>query len=703
MKYSLSDLVAPINTLENIADKTCAKLNSIGLLRVVDFLFYFPSNLIIRNFCENASKLKVKQHCVIRVKVISYQKSPRSTRVTCSDYLGNLINITFFKIYKGYLEKYLPIDEEVLILGTPDIFNGVYTFNHPDKILKTYLYDKIKPIECVYRQHQDISSYKFFTLIEQALKILNGCDIPEWLNSSYLEKYNLPSFKKAINSIHNPKSFNDISVNGANISRLAIDEMISYHFNLLTVRKEKEVKQGLKYTISGKLTKILEKKIPFELTTDQKNSIENIKSEFLKEHASTILLQGDVGSGKTIVCFMAILFALESGYQTAFMAPTEILASQHFRNFSQYADILGIKIAIIKGKEKTSIKKKILKDLADGNIGIIIGTHALFQDSVKFKNLGLVIIDEQHRFGVDQRLKLLNKGNNPNLLLTTATPIPRTLALSLYGDIKYFDIKEKPKNRKPIITNIVSKNKLPDIIDGLKRTLAKKEKVFWVCPLVEISEKLPLTSSIDRYDYLSSQLIEYTITKEDNSRKLFLVHGKMKLEEKDKILKDFKANTTGAILVATTVIEVGIDIPECNIIIIEDANHFGLAQLHQLRGRVGRSDIQGICLLLHPQDISFTAKKRLSILKQSDDGFYIAEKDMEIRGYGDILGTNQSGIKFLKVTNLDEHSKYMTSCIKYAKFLLDNTKSGDSNYARNIKFLLKIFNKYIERKYLKSG
>ena len=698
MQYSLADLVAPINTLDNIADKTYEKLSNIGLSRVIDLLFYFPTNVIIRNFCKNASELKVKQHCVINVRVLSYQKSPRTTRVICSDSLGNLINITYFKVYKGFLEKNFPIDEDVLILGAPDIYNGVFTFSHPDKILKPYFWDKIKPIECVYRQHQDISSYKFSTYIEQALKILNFCDIPEWLDKTYLENEGLPSFKEAIYRIHNPKSFYDIAENGKNISRLAIDEMISYHFNLLQIREQKEVKKGLPYKLSGELTNILAKEIPFELTNDQTTAIENIKAELLKEHASTILLQGDVGSGKTIVCFIASLLALESGYQAAFMAPTEILASQHFKNFSDYASALGIRVAILKGKERASAKKKILAELANGDIDIIVGTHALFQDAVEFKNLGLVIIDEQHRFGVDQRLKLLNKGNNPNLILTTATPIPRTLALSLYGDIKYFDIKEKPKNRKPIITNVISKAKLPEIVDGLKRTLEKGEKVFWVCPLVEVSEKLPLTSSVDRYDYLSRELIQYA-----SNGQLFLVHGKMKPEEKDKVIESFKENSTGAILVATTVIEVGIDIPECNIIIIEDANNFGLAQLHQLRGRVGRGDAQGICVLLYSNETSFTAKKRLGILKESNDGFYIAEKDMEIRGYGDILGTSQSGAKFFKVTNLDEHSKYMTACMKYAKFLLDKVNSKDSNYTRNTKFLLKIFNKYIEREYLKSG
>lgn len=698
MQYSLADLIAPINTLENIAEKTHEKLESIGLSRVIDLLFYFPTNVIIRNFCKNASELKVKQHCVINARVLSYQKSPRTTRVICSDSQGNIIHITYFKTYKGFLEKNLPIDEEVLILGTPDIYNGIFSFSHPDKILKPYLWDKIKPIESVYRQHHEISSYKFSTYLEQALKILSGCELPEWLDATYLKENNLPSFKEALYSVHNPKSFNDIAENGKNISRLAIDEMISYHFNLLQIREQKEIKKGLPYKLSGKLTSILYKEIPFELTDDQKTAIENIKLELLKEHASTILLQGDVGSGKTIVCFIASLFALESGYQSAFMAPTEILAGQHFKNFSVYAESLGIRVALLKGKEKASIKKSILKDLANGDIDIIVGTHALFQDTVEFKNLGLVIIDEQHRFGVDQRLKLLNKGNNPNLLLTTATPIPRTLALSLYGDIKYFDIKEKPKNRKPIITNVISKAKLPEIVDGLKRTLEKQEKVFWVCPLVEISEKLPLTSSVDRYDYLSRELIEYA-----SNGQLFLVHGKMKTEEKDKVIEDFKANTTGAILVATTVIEVGIDIPECNIIIIEDANNFGLAQLHQLRGRVGRGDIQGICVLLYSNETSFTAKKRLAILKDSNDGFYIAEEDMKIRGYGDILGTNQSGDKFFKVTNLDEHSQYMISCMRYAKFLLSKINSQDAPTTRNTKFLLKIFNKYIEREYLKSG
>ncbi|MCL2566832.1 MAG: ATP-dependent DNA helicase RecG [Alphaproteobacteria bacterium] len=695
MQSSLLDLVANVNTLENIAEKTNKKLQDLGINRVIDLLFYFPSNIIIRNFCKNAVELKIKEHCVIDVKVLSYQKTPRRTVVICSDSKGGIIHLTFFKIFKGFLEKYLPIDNTVLIAGIPEIYNGVPSFNHP-QILSAKA--EINPIECVYRQHQDITSMKFAGFIKQALKILNSCEIPEWLDAKFLSDNAFPNFKEALANIHNPKSLADIDPNNKNITRLAIDEMVAYHLNLMIFRNTANIKKGLEYKTTGKLTSILEEKIPFTLTGDQKNAIVSIKKEFAADSQSTILLQGDVGSGKTIVCFMAAAMAVESGYQAALMAPTEILASQHYKNFLDYANSLEIKVALLKGKEKLSVKKDILYGLAAGTINIVIGTHSLFQDAVSFKNLGLVIIDEQHRFGVDQRLKLLNKGNNPNLLLTTATPIPRTLALSLYGDIKYLDIKEKPKNRKTTQTNLISKARMAELISGLKRALSQGEKIFWVCPLIEESDKVELTSSVQRYDYLSKELIEYAA-----QGQIFLVHGRMSAEEKDKVLAKFKDYPSGAILVATTVIEVGIDIPESNIIIIEDAHNFGLAQLHQLRGRVGRGGETGICILLYPAEISITAKKRLRILKESDDGFYIAEKDMEIRGFGDILGIHQSGGMSFCIVNLEVHTNYMSLALQYAKFLFDKMNKNEESYSRKINRLLKVFDKSKNQDYLKSG
>ncbi|MDR2008664.1 MAG: ATP-dependent DNA helicase RecG [Alphaproteobacteria bacterium] len=695
MQSSLLDLVANVQTLSNVADKTNKKLNDIGINKVIDLLFYFPTNIVVRNFCKNAGDLKLKEHCVITLKALSYHKSPRRTVVMCEDTAGNIIHLTFFKIFKGFLEKYLPEGKSVLISGIPEIFNGIPSFNHPNVLPVD---SKINPIECVYRQHQDITSMKFAGYIKQALAILNSCEITEWLDSKFLVDKGLPGFKEALNNIHNPRSMADFALDSKNIVRLAIDELVAYHLNLMIFRATASIKKGLEYKLSGKLSNILESKIPFALTNDQKQAVEGIKKDFLAEAQSTILLQGDVGSGKTVVCFMAATFAIESGYQVALMAPTEILAMQHYNNFLSYAKDLGINVALLKGKEKVSVKRDILYGLINGNIDIVIGTHSLFQDAVEFKNLGLVIIDEQHRFGVDQRLKLLNKGNNPNLLLTTATPIPRTLALSLYGDIKYLDIKEKPSNRKPTQTSLLSKARMNELVDGLHRALARGEKVFWVCPLIEESDKVELTSSLERYDYLSRELIDYAA-----GGQLFLVHGRMNAEEKDKVLNAFKSSAVGGILVATTVIEVGIDIPEANIMIIEDAHNFGLAQLHQLRGRVGRGGEAGICVLLYPQETSLTAKKRLRILKESDDGFYIAEQDMEIRGFGDMLGRDQSGSQFFSIVNMEEHLKYMAVALQYAKFLFEKMNKNDENYTRKINALLKIFDKSNNQEYLKSG
>ncbi len=690
MQTNLQDLLAPIRVLNNIADITATKLKSIGIERVIDLLFYFPTNVIIRHFCKNARDLKIKEHCIIKLRVVDYQKTLKTTKVICEDFNGEIIYINFFRLYKNYLEKNLPLGKQIIIVGIPEIYNNNYTFNHPSIILNDALFDSMRSMEVVYRQHHEITSNKFSNFITQALNILNSCVIEEWLDKNYLKEQNLPSFKEAINSIHSPKSINDISLGGKNMIRLALDEMVAYHFNLLEVRNNKVSHSNIIFKPNNSLNSSLLKNLTFKLTNDQISAISNIKEEFMQSKQSSVLLQGDVGSGKTIVCFIVALMAIESGYQAAFMVPTEILANQHYNTFLQYVEILGIKIALLKSKEKVSVKKQLLQSIANKEIDLVVGTHSLFQAKVEFAKLGLVIIDEQHRFGVEQRMQLLNKGDNPKLILTTATPIPRSLALSLYGDIKYFDIKEKPKNRKPITTYTVSKSRIIDLMNSIIKKLEENEKIYWVCPLVDVSEKLLLQASVERYNSLLDNFPLYKDL-------LFLLHGKMDFNEKETVLSNFKNSHKGGILVATTVIEVGVDIPDCNIIIIENPEHFGLAQLHQLRGRVGRSDVQGVCILLYSDNITLTAKKRLETIKNSNDGFYIAEKDLEIRGYGDILGTMQSGMDFFKIINLEYHGKYMHASLQQAKLLFQC-----QNTERNLKTLQYIFNYDNKDKYIKS-
>ena len=693
MSSSILNLLLPINTLNNVAEKTTLKLNKLGIHKIIDMLFYFPKNIVVRNFCNTVSELKLNESCVIKLTTISHKISNRTLQATCVDSSGETINIVYFNAYNKYLLNYLPLNEEVVVIGTPEIYKNQLMINHPEKIVKTKLYDSINKIESIYTAYQDISSYKFKSYIQESLKILEAVQVDEWLDSAFVKKDNLPSFKEAIFNIHNPTSLNDIALDGNNRVRLAMDEILAYHLALLDFRSNKVKKTQISIKSDNSLIKPFMKILPFNLTEDQISVVKDLKEIMKQDDQITALIQGDVGSGKTIVCFILMLFALESNYQVAFLAPTEILAQQHYNNFMYYANHLGITSAFLKGKESAKKKRELLEKLANNEISVLIGTHAILQDSVKFHNLGLIIVDEQHRFGVNQRLQLAEKGENPHLILTTATPIPRTLALALYGDISTFNIKHKPKNRKEIITKTISNNRLDDVLESISRMLNKKEKAFWVCPLIDESEKLNFANTTMRQQWLKDHFPNYDI---------YLVHGGLKSNEKENILQEFKENKNGAVLVSTTVIEVGIDIPDCNIMIIENAEKFGLAQLHQLRGRVGRGDGQGMCLLIFDPTINFTAKKRLSIMKKSNDGFYIAEEDLAIRGFGDILGTSQSGFEYFKVVNLDVHKNLLLPTIKHAKFLIDKATKEDGT-KNMVESLLQLFNKLDKDKYLKNG
>jgi ATP-dependent DNA helicase RecG len=675
-------LLQKINIIAGVSDKIEAKINKIGIYSVLDLLLYQPINILVRKQHENIKTLQPKDHAIIALSVVRYAKTKSTTRVLCVDSNGDYINLIYFKMYPNYLERYLPIGQNIIISGVVDLFDNLLCFNHP-KVLKSL--NEIKLIEPIYRAKEDITSYKFSNFILQALNFIQNINLVEWLDEEFLKQNNLPSFTKALYCLHNPTSQEDLEPLNPNIIRLAIDEMLAYHITLLQAKIEQK-NTAIIIKSDNSLIKPLLKNLPFELTGDQINAVKTIKEMFLKPKQNTFLLQGDVGSGKTIVCFIASLFALESEMQVAFVAPTDILANQHYNNFLNYAKGIDINIKLLVGKTKKSEKLKIYDDLNSGKINIIVATHAVFEDVVQFNNLGLVVIDEQHRFGVNQRLKLINKGQNPNIILTTATPIPRTLALSYYGDIDTIEIKEKPKNRKDIITKTISSARVEELIEYVKKAIEENQKVFWVCPLVEESEKLDLMAANERYEKLQNELA---------NNKVFLVHGKLK-KEKDEIINNFKNLTTGAVLVATTVIEVGIDIPTCNIMIIEEAQRFGLAQLHQLRGRVGRGSEQGYCFLLYNSNTTQNAKKRLNVIKNSNDGFYIAQQDLELRGYGDVLGVNQSGFEYFQITNLAYHGKYLEPTIKYAKMLLEN-----KNNKNKVEALLELLGK--NSNYFKIG
>lgn len=678
----------PVSFLFNTNNTYPQKLAKNGINCILDLLLTLPFNVINRKLCNGIKDLQAKEHCIIPLTPISHNKTYKKTTVLCVDDFGDYINIVYFSAPK-YITNYLPINTKVLIVAEPDYFGANLVFNHP-KVVKLEKQDTIKLIEPIYRAIDGISSAKLHQLILKALNLLTANPVAEWLDNNYMQQHKLPTFAKALHNVHNPTSVVDILPTSPNVIRLAIDEILAYHYFLM-YSKNLNTAQGISINSNNSIIKPLLANLPFKLTPSQVDAIKILKNKLASTNKENILLQGDVGSGKTIVCFIAAAFALESGYQVAFLAPTDILANQHYSNFINYASNLNLKIDLLTGKTTLKNKKIIYNNLQQNKTNIVVGTHAVFQQKVDFANLGLAIIDEQHRFGVNQRLMLSNKGNNPNVILTTATPIPRTLALSYYGDIELVEIKQKPVSRKDIITKTVSKNKLTELLHFLAESLQQQQKIFWVCPLIEESDKLDLTSAIATYENLQKYFKNY---------KIFLMHGKLNAVQKQQVITDFKNNNQGAILVATTVIEVGIDIPSCNIMVIENSQNFGLSQLHQLRGRVGRGEVQGVCYLLYDDGLSATAKERLKVIKNSNNGFEIAEKDLELRGFGDVLGVKQSGFNFFTVANLSYHSAYLVPTINYAKYLL--ATNNNANTQIKINALINVFFKY-NSNYIKVG
>ena len=554
-------------------------------------------------------------------------------KVLCSDETGE-IDCIFFNSYEGYIRKILPLGKEITISGKIGFFRNKYQLTNPKYISEDS--SIIKQKHNTYSLTEGISEKIYNKIIHQILNklpILN-----EWHSKNILNKFNDINWNDSIIELHKPENIGKYKKNF--YQRLAFDEIFSTFLVNSEIRKKiKRIKK------KGKLfDEMLQKKIinqlEFSLTNDQKKSLDEINKDLSSSNKMFRLLQGDVGSGKTIVSLIAAYNTVNSGFQVAIMAPTEILARQHF-NFAKKLFPKKINIELISGKSEYKSKKEILDKLANNKIDIIFGTHAIFQKKVNFKNLGLIIIDEQHKFGVNQRKRLSDKGgDNCDVLLMTATPIPRTLTMTVYGDMDLSIIREKPKSRKPIKTYSKLENKIDDVIKFIKKEIKLGNQIFWVCPLIEESKKLDHASAVKKFDYLDKLF----------PNQVSLLHGKTDLEDKEIILDNF-LNNKFKILVSTTIIEVGIDFPNANVIIIENANKFGLSQLHQLRGRVGRGDKESSCILMFKSNLSVNAKKRINILKESNDGFYISEEDMKIRGFGDILGFKQSGIKNFKLAD----------------------------------------------------
>ena len=667
-------IFSDVDKLKGIGKKLSKYLKNKRIEKVKDILLNLPYSETDRSKIVDLDKLEVGKIQTIRVKVKKLN-FPRirnlPNKILCEDKSSN-IEIVYFNSREGYLRKLFRVNEWVVISGKISFFNKKYQITNPDYVTSLEKEEYVKQIIPKYSLTKGINEKKYRIISEQVIN--NLPDINEWYESHFLKKNNFLNWKENIIALHKTKdSQNNLS---KTYKRLVFDEILANLIVLSNNRKKiKKIKKN-KFFKSTFCNEIL-KNLPFELTKSQKNVLEEINLDLKSNTRMFRIIQGDVGSGKTIVSLLAIANVVESKYQCALMSPTEILAKQHFNLAKKIFVNTKIKIGFLSGKTEIKKRKKIINDLEEGNINIIIGTHSLFQKKINFKNLGLAVIDEQHKFGVKQRSDLAIKGGDDcDVLLMSATPIPRTMMMSLYGDMDISKIKEKPKNRKKIITLSKPEKKINELWSFINKQIDSDNQVFWVCPLIEESSFLDYSSAKKKFDVINKKF----------PNKVALIHGALDKIEKEKILNKFLKKEI-FILVSTTVIEVGIDFPNANLIIIENANKFGLAQLHQLRGRVGRGEKQGVCILLFKEGLSKNAIKRIKILKESNDGFFIAEEDMRLRGFGDIIGYQQSGIKNFRFADPIIHQDLFLLAEKYIRSM--NINVNDGKYS----FLLKLFDK----------
>ena len=630
-EYLLSD----ISTIKGIGTKIGKLFRKKNINTIFDLLWNLPRDFVDRSNVYPINELQVGKIQTVTVVVKKYN-FPRirnlPNKVICEDETGKL-DCIFFNSYEGYIRKILPLNTKVTISGKIGYYNKKYQITNPTHLSEDP--NSIKKIDKSYSLTEGLNNKLYNKIIQEVLKNIPNLD--EWLDKETLKKFDNISWKKAVLELHNP---NNINKKGNFLERLIFDEILSTFLINSKIRKTIKKFKKEKKIFDNDFSNNIKKRLNYELTNDQTNALNEINKDLKSEEKMFRLLQGDVGSGKTIVALISCLNVVNSGYQVAFMAPTEILAYQHYK-LAQSLIKDKMKIGFLTSKTDYSERKKIINDLETSKLDILFGTHSVFQEKINYKKLGLVVIDEQHKFGVKQRKKLSDKGGkNCDVLVMSATPIPRTMIMTVFGDMDITIIKQKPKNRKPVKTYSKVDSKLNEIIDFTKNQIKKGNQIFWVCPLIEESKKVDHQSAVQRYKGLQK------IFKD----RAGLLHGSLDKVDKDKILNKF-LNRKIDILISTTVIEVGIDFPNANVIIIENSNKFGLSQLHQLRGRVGRGDKESFCILMFKKNLSKNARKRINILKENNDGFKISEEDMKLRGYGDLLGFKQSGIQSFRLAD----------------------------------------------------
>lgn len=689
----LFPLFAPLESLKGIGPRIASVLAKAAGPHVVDLLWHLPRTIIDRRARPSLAEA-VPGKIVTITATVTRHDAPndwrRPYRVFLQDGDETLI-LTYFRGDKRYLEGLLPLNEQRLISGKLDLYQGIKQITHPDHVVPLERANEIPMVESVYPASQGVTPKVLTKAVQAALgKVPN---LPEWLDPAHKNREGWSDWAVAIKTAHHPDGSANLSPLDKVRQRLAYDELLANQLALALVRRRNRKQGGQVIRGDGRLRDQALAALPYSLTRSQIQALSEIEGDMGAPRRMLRLLQGDVGSGKTVVAFMAMLNALETGGQAALMAPTEILARQHYDTIAPLAAKIGVTCTVLTGRDKSANRRDILARLADGRAAIAIGTHALFQEEVAFKDLKMAVIDEQHRFGVHQRLTLGSKGHYPDMLVMTATPIPRTLTLTAYGDLDSSRLTDKPPGREPVTTVVVSQNRIAEVVDGLHRKLADGAKVYWVCPLVEESEMLDLSDAEGRHSDLAQHF---------GADRVALVHGKMKPKDKDAAMERF-VDGPADILVATTVIEVGVDVPAATVIVIEHAERFGLAQLHQLRGRVGRGGGRSSCILLRAEALSDTAKARLRTLAATEDGFVIAEEDLRLRGAGEVLGTKQSGLPEFRLADIALHETLMRTAYDDARLILERDADLSTPRGHALRLLLYLFERDAAIAFLKSG
>ncbi|HEY4547600.1 MAG TPA: ATP-dependent DNA helicase RecG [Pedomonas sp.] len=684
---SLFPLFAPATTLKGVGAALAKQLNRIKLDRVVDLIFHLPVDVVERPLWPSLRYAREGTTGTVAVTVADHvQGGPRSpVRVLCHDSEGETLTLVFFSTYGNTLSKRLPVGSERLVSGKLERFGAMMQMVHPDYIVEADQFAQIPAREPVYGLTEGVTNKRMRTCVQAALE--KTPVLPEWIDPELAQRRSWPAWRDALTEIHAGEG----TYEGR--ERLAYDEMFANQLALALLRGRTRKRRTEPLVGDGRLVSQVLAQLPFQPTGAQARAFEDVRRDLASPEPMLRLLQGDVGSGKTLVALIAMLDAAECGAQSALLAPTEILARQHFATLTKLIGDVPVRIALLTGREKGKGRAALLEKLAAGEIDILVGTHAIFQEDVHYHNLRFTVIDEQHRFGVHQRLMLTQKAPVPaHLLAMTATPIPRTLTLTLYGEMDVSKLDERPPGRQPIDTRVISLDRLEDVYAGLARAISTGAQAYWVCPLVEESEKVDLAAAEARAADLQQRF----------GSAIGLVHGKMKGAEKDAVMAAFQSGEI-KVLVATTVIEVGVDVPNATLIIIEQAERFGLAQLHQLRGRVGRGSGKSTCLLLRGTNVGETARARLAMMRETDDGFRIAEEDLRLRGAGEILGSRQSGFPDFKLADPMIHGDLLEVARDDARVLSMKDPALTSPRGEAARTLLYLMERDVAAGLLRSG